>query len=87
MPSCLATTLPPDFDGDAVAKQVVRQLDRGQELAKGFARTHTSHVKIAQAIKRSEAEFLRDVVDPFLRDKPPLPKARVPLWNDRGGRR
>lgn len=81
-------TLPRDFDGDETAVRLVKALDRGYtpNATRGFASLHTSHVKIAQAIKRSAEEHVRDVVDPWLQDKPPLPAARV-TWTGSDRRR
>lgn len=71
--------LPRDFDGvpDDRTLKAVRTLDRGGVLAPGFSSVHAGHVKLTRAQKRSEAEHVAEVVDPWLRDCPPLPKARV----------
>lgn len=85
--------LSPDFDGtDYHAQQAVRELDAGKTLAAhrivkaGFGPIHTSHIKVARAIKRDFEEHVKEVIDPWLKDCPPLPKARAPQWNERGGR-
>jgi hypothetical protein len=52
----------------------------------GFGPIHTSHIKTARAIKRDFEEHVKDVIDPWLKDCPPLPRARAPQWNERGGR-
>lgn len=88
----IPTILPADFDGGACrAQEAVRELDAGKTLAAnrmvkaGFGPVHTGHVMMARGLKRSTEEHVRAVVDPWLADCPPLPKARVPAWNERGG--